>query len=105
MSANGSLPDRPVASSQPRASRLRASGLYGTIRPGLDPGDVLLMMGLLWRIDPQSDWRSRSGRLLDLLIDGRRAGAGHGRVSGGSGQFTFSGLAVIGPAASRVLPL
>jgi hypothetical protein len=32
------------------------------------------MMGFLWRIDPKSDWRTRSGRLLDLLIDGLRAG-------------------------------
>ena len=36
---------------------------------------VLLMMGFLWRINPRSDWRTRSGRLLDLLIDGLRAGA------------------------------
>ena len=54
---------------------LRANEAAGTIRPGLDPDDVLLMMGFLWRIDPRSDWRTRSGRLLDLLIDGLRAGA------------------------------
>ena len=54
---------------------LRANEAAGTIRPGLDPDDVLLMMGFLWRIDPKSDWRTRSGRLLDLLIDGLRAGA------------------------------
>ena len=54
---------------------LQANEAAGTIRPGLDPDDVLLMMGFLWRIDPQSDWRTRSGRLLDLLIDGLRAGA------------------------------
>ena len=47
----------------------------GTIRPGLDPDDVLLMMGFLWRIDPQSDWRARANRLLDLLMDGLQAGA------------------------------
>jgi hypothetical protein len=46
-----------------------------TIRPGLDPDDVLLIMGFLWRIDPKSDWRSRSGRLLDILTDGLKAGA------------------------------
>ena len=54
---------------------LRANEEAGTIRPGLDPDDVLLMMGFLWRIDPDSDWRARSSRLLDLLIDGLRAGA------------------------------
>jgi len=32
-------------------------------------------LGFLWRIDPKSDWRTRSGRLLDLLIDGLRAAA------------------------------
>lgn len=54
---------------------LQANERAGTIRPGLDPDDVLLMMGFLWRIDPKSDWRSRSGRLLDLLMDGLRTGA------------------------------
>jgi hypothetical protein len=50
----------------------------------LDPGDVLLMMGFLWRIDPRSDWRTRSGRLLDLLIDGLRAGAAPPAGAGGA---------------------
>jgi AcrR family transcriptional regulator len=54
---------------------LRANEAAGTIRPGLDPDDVLLIMGFLWRIDPKSDWRSRSGRLLDILMDGLKAGA------------------------------
>jgi AcrR family transcriptional regulator len=54
---------------------LRANEEAGTVRAGLDPDDVLLMMGFLWRIDPASDWRSRSNRLLDVLIDGLRAGA------------------------------
>jgi AcrR family transcriptional regulator len=54
---------------------LRANEAAGTIRPGLDPDDVLLIMGFLWRIDPRSDWRSRSGRLLDILMDGLKAGA------------------------------
>ena len=54
---------------------LRANEAAGTIRPGLDPDDVLLMLGFLWRIDPTSDWRTRSNRLLDVLLDGLRAGA------------------------------
>ena len=54
---------------------LRANEAAGTIRPGLDPDDVLLILGFLWRIDPKTDWRSRSSRLLDLLMDGLRAGA------------------------------
>ena len=54
---------------------LRANEQAGTIRAGLDPDDVLLLMGFLWRIDPNGDWQARSGRLLDLLMDGLRAGA------------------------------
>jgi hypothetical protein len=42
------------------AMLLAANEAAGTIRPGLDPDDVLLMMGFLWPIDPQSDWRTRS---------------------------------------------
>jgi hypothetical protein len=64
---------------------LRANEAAGAIRPGLDPDDVLLMMGFLWRIDPKSDWRTRSGRLLDLLIDGLRAGAPEMADAAGAG--------------------
>jgi AcrR family transcriptional regulator len=34
---------------------LQANEQAGTIRAGLDPDDVLLIMGFLWRIDPKSD--------------------------------------------------
>jgi hypothetical protein len=54
---------------------LRANEDAGTIRVGLDPDDVLLILGFLWRIDPKTDWASRASRLLDLIIDGLRAGA------------------------------
>lgn len=54
---------------------LHANEQAGTIRAGLDPADVLILMSFLWRIDPISDWRSRSDRLLDLFMDGLRAGA------------------------------
>jgi AcrR family transcriptional regulator len=54
---------------------LKANEEAGTIRPGLDPDDVLLILGFLWRIDPKSDWRARADRLLGLLMDGLRAGA------------------------------
>jgi hypothetical protein len=36
---------------------------------------VLLILGFLWRIDPAGDWRAQAGRLLDILMDGLRAGA------------------------------
>jgi AcrR family transcriptional regulator len=54
---------------------LHANEQAGTIRAGLDPADVLILMSFLWRIDPIGDWRSRSDRLLDLFMDGLRAGA------------------------------
>jgi hypothetical protein len=47
----------------------------GSVRPGLDPDDVLLVMGFLWRLDPSDDWEARAARLLDLVMDGLRAGA------------------------------
>jgi hypothetical protein len=54
---------------------LRACEETGSIRPGLDPDDVLLVMGFLWRVDSGDDWEARAGRLLDLVMDGMRAGA------------------------------
>ncbi len=54
---------------------LHANEQAGTIRAGLDPADVLILMSFLWRIDPIGDWRSRSDRLLDLFMDGLRVGA------------------------------
>ena len=53
---------------------LHANEQAGTIRAGLDPADVLVLMSFLWRIESIGDWRSRSDRLLDLFIDGLRAG-------------------------------
>lgn len=47
----------------------------GSIRPGHDPDDVLLMLGFLWRIDPGPDAEAKAARLLDLVIAGLRAGA------------------------------
>lgn len=52
---------------------LRACERVDSIRPGLDPDDILLLMGFLWRIDPGRDWEARVSRLLNLIIDGMRA--------------------------------
>ncbi len=54
---------------------LHANEQAGTIRAGLDPADVLVLMSFLWRVESIGDWRSRSDRLLDLFMDGLRAGA------------------------------
>jgi hypothetical protein len=52
---------------------LRACEEAGSIRSGLDPDDVLLIMGFLWRLDPPGDREARASRLLDLVMDGLRA--------------------------------
>lgn len=55
-------------------SLLDAAKDAGEIRRDLDADDVLLALGFLWRMDPDSDWRAQSRRLLDLVVDGMRAG-------------------------------
>ncbi|GAA3987028.1 TetR/AcrR family transcriptional regulator [Streptomyces plumbiresistens] len=54
---------------------LRASEEAGTIRPGVTADDFLLAIAGLWQIDPRGEWRTRTARLLDLVMDGLRAGA------------------------------
>ncbi|WP_371552437.1 hypothetical protein [Streptomyces sp. NBC_00554] len=54
---------------------LRAGEQDGSIRPGVDPDDVLLMLGFLWRTGPGEEGEARVARLLDLVIDGLRLGA------------------------------
>ncbi|WP_326836999.1 TetR/AcrR family transcriptional regulator [Amycolatopsis rhabdoformis] len=44
----------------------------GTIRPGLDPDDVLLMMGCVWRTPAGPAGEAQSQRLLDLVLDSLR---------------------------------
>ncbi|MFE2497574.1 TetR/AcrR family transcriptional regulator [Streptomyces scopuliridis] len=59
---------------------LDANEEAGTIRPGLTPDDFVLAIAGLWQLDPHSDWQPRATRLLDLVMDGLRAGAsGAGR--------------------------
>ncbi|MFE0100403.1 TetR/AcrR family transcriptional regulator [Streptomyces sp. NPDC059009] len=54
---------------------LDANEKAGTIRPGVSADDFMLAIAGLWQIDPQGDWEARAGRLMDLVIDGLRAGA------------------------------
>ncbi len=49
------------------ASMLQAGAADGTIRPGLDPGDVLLLMSCLWRTPETADGRAQLTRLLDQI--------------------------------------
>ncbi|MDN0196549.1 TetR/AcrR family transcriptional regulator [Streptomyces sp. S.PNR 29] len=54
---------------------LRANEKAGTIRPGVTADDFFLAIAGLWQIDPGGDWQPRATRLLDLVMDGLRAGA------------------------------
>ncbi len=54
---------------------LDACEAAGAVRPGVSPDDFFLAIAGLWQIDPHEDWEPRAGRLLDLVMDGLRAGA------------------------------
>jgi len=46
----------------------------GSVRPGLDPADVLLLMGYLWRVGPGEDGIVQGRRLTQIVLDGLRTG-------------------------------
>ncbi|AXK33988.1 TetR/AcrR family transcriptional regulator [Streptomyces armeniacus] len=54
---------------------LRANEDAGTIRPGVTPDDFLLAIAGLWHVDLHGDGMASAGRLMDLVMDGLRAGA------------------------------
>ncbi|MFF4053929.1 TetR/AcrR family transcriptional regulator [Streptomyces chartreusis] len=54
---------------------LRTAEEAGTIRPGVTTDDFILAIAGLWQMTPTQDWRPRAARLLDLVMDGLRAGA------------------------------
>ncbi|MFF3753413.1 TetR/AcrR family transcriptional regulator [Streptomyces sp. NPDC002018] len=54
------------------ATLLRACEREGSVRPGLDPADVLLLMGFLWRVGADSDGHAQGRRITDLVIEGLR---------------------------------
>jgi hypothetical protein len=49
---------------------LRACEEDGSVRPGLDPDEILLLLGFLRRIDNSPDWEVHAARLLDIVLDG-----------------------------------
>jgi AcrR family transcriptional regulator len=51
---------------------LQACADHGRLRDGLDPGDVLLLMGFLWRTPATNQGREQARRLLELTIEGLR---------------------------------
>lgn len=42
----------------------------GSLKPGLDPEDVLLQLSVLWRISPANGGEERASRILALIVDG-----------------------------------
>ncbi|WP_345418299.1 hypothetical protein [Actinomycetospora chlora] len=43
------------------------------MRAGLDPDDVLLLMGAVWRVPAGAEGAHQAERLLDLVVEGLRA--------------------------------
>ena len=54
---------------------LDAGSRAGMIRSDLSADDVLRAMSGLMQLNPRGDWQDQARRLLDLLMDGLRAGA------------------------------
>ncbi|MFI0511060.1 TetR/AcrR family transcriptional regulator [Streptomyces sp. WSLK1-5] len=65
---------------------LHACEEAGTIRPGITADDFMLAIAGLWQLTPHDDWQPQATRLLDIVMDGLRAGApGRRGPSGRSG--------------------
>ncbi|KMS76468.1 TetR family transcriptional regulator [Streptomyces viridochromogenes] len=54
---------------------LAANHEAGTVRPSLTSGDFILAVAGIWQIGARGDWQTQSARLLDIVMDGLRAGA------------------------------
>jgi AcrR family transcriptional regulator len=44
----------------------------GVVRPGLEPGDALLLMGFLWRVAPGRPGAQQASRVTQIVLDGIR---------------------------------
>jgi AcrR family transcriptional regulator len=42
----------------------------GAMRPGLEPADVLLLMGFMWRVEAGPEGKRQAERITELVIDG-----------------------------------
>jgi len=56
------------------AELLAAGEAAGELKPGLDPGDVLLLMSFLWRTSDDDAGRAQADRTLELVLAGLRSG-------------------------------
>lgn len=52
---------------------LQACQRTGGLRPDVEPDDILLLVGFLWRMDPSTAWKARTDRLLNIVMSGLRA--------------------------------
>ncbi|WP_326687031.1 MULTISPECIES: TetR/AcrR family transcriptional regulator [unclassified Streptomyces] len=75
LSATGSEKPPPAELMAAAGLLLRAGEEAGTLRPGVTPDDFLLAITGLFTIEPDEHWKERSTRLLDLVMNGLRAGA------------------------------
>ena len=53
---------------------LEAGAASGTLRPDVDPSDVMRLMTGVWHLPNSPHWRQDVGRLLSLIVDGLRYG-------------------------------
>lgn len=51
-------------------SFLKAGGASGDFRTGVDPEDLLLLLGFLWRTKPGSSGEAQAANLVTLVIEG-----------------------------------
>lgn len=65
---------------------LRAGAEAGLLRADIDPVDVGLSLSGISLVTSAPEQRERAGRLLDLLLDGLRHGAGRQRLSPSRGN-------------------
>jgi AcrR family transcriptional regulator len=49
---------------------IRACEKDGSFRSGLEPADVLLLMGFMWRVEPSTVGRAQARRIMALVIEG-----------------------------------
>jgi AcrR family transcriptional regulator len=60
------------------AKLLDACVAQGSVSPGFDPADVLVLMGFLWRVAPAKEGIEQGRRLTRIVLDGMRPPASRG---------------------------